>query len=110
MGGGDIRPASIKIFLPLLRITSAEPLVTSSLTFNLYLTFKVIEVSFELSRERPVDAKLIRLGSLSASTLGNATYLVDVLSDAAGPTPALIVVGLSGGTIIRLSWYWVIVV
>ena len=73
------------------------------------LTFKVIEVSFELSRERPVDAKLIHLGSLSASTLGNATYLVDVLSDAAGPTPALIVVGLSGGTIIRLSWYWVVV-
>jgi hypothetical protein len=72
-------------------------------------TFKVIEVSFELSRERPVDAKLIHLGSLSASTLGNATYLVDVLSDAAGPTPALIVVGLSGGTIIRLSWYWVVV-
>ena len=72
-------------------------------------TFKVIEVSFELSRERPVDAKLIYLGSLSASTLGNATYLVDVLSDAAGPTPALIVVGLSGGTIIRLSWYWVVV-
>jgi len=32
-----------------------------------------------------------------------------VLSDAAGPTPALIVVGLSGGTIIRLSWYWVVV-
>jgi hypothetical protein len=72
-------------------------------------TFKVIEVSFELSRERPVDAKLIYLGPLSASTLGNATYLVDVLSDAAGPTPALIVVGLSGGTIIRLSWYWVVV-
>jgi hypothetical protein len=72
-------------------------------------TFKVIEVSFELSRERPVDAKLIHLGSLSVSTLGNATYLVDVLSDAAGPTPALIVVGLSGGTIIRLSWYWVVV-
>ena len=72
-------------------------------------TFKVIEVSFELSRERPVDAKLLYLGPLSASTLGNATYLVDVLSDAAGPTPALIVVGLSGGTIIRLSWYWVVV-
>jgi hypothetical protein len=72
-------------------------------------TFKVIEVSFELSRERPVDAKLIHLGPLSASALGNATYLVDVLSDAAGPTPALIVVGLSGGTIIRLSWYWVVV-
>lgn len=72
-------------------------------------TFKVIKVSFELSRERPVDAKLIHLGSLSASTLGSATYLVDVLSDAAGPTPALIVVGLSGGTIIRLSWYWVVV-
>jgi len=34
------------------------------------LTFKVIKVSFELSRERPVDAKLIHLGSLSASTLG----------------------------------------
>lgn len=73
------------------------------------LTFKVIEVSFELSRERPVDAKLVHLGPLSASTLGDATYLVDVLSDAAGPTPALIVVGLSGGTIIRLSWYWVVV-
>jgi len=72
-------------------------------------TFKVIEVSFELSRERPVDAKLIYLGPLSPSTLGNATYLVDVLSDAAGPTPALIVVGLSGGTIIRLSWHWVVV-
>jgi hypothetical protein len=72
-------------------------------------TFKVIEVSFELSRERPVDAKLLYLGPLSASTLGNATYLVDVLSDAAGPTPALIMVGLSGGTIIRLSWYWVVV-
>jgi hypothetical protein len=72
-------------------------------------TFKVIEVSFELSRERPVDAKLIYLGPLSPSTLGNATYLVDVLSDAAGSTPALIVVGLSGGTIIRLSWYWVVV-
>jgi len=72
-------------------------------------TFKVIEVSFELSRERPVDAKLLYLGPLSASTLGNATYLVDVLSDAAGPTPALIVVGLSGGTIIRMSWYWVVV-
>jgi len=73
------------------------------------LTFKVIEVSFELSRERPVDAKLIYLGPLSASTPGNAAYLVDVLSDAAGPTPALIVAGLSGGTIIRLSWYWVVV-
>jgi hypothetical protein len=72
-------------------------------------TFKVIEVSFELSRERPVGANLLYLGPLSASTLGNATYLVDVLSDAAGPTPALIVVGLSGGTIIRLSWYWVVV-
>jgi len=72
-------------------------------------TFKVIEVSFELSRERPVDAKLLYLGPLSASALGNATYLVDVLSDAVGPTPALIVVGLSGGTIIRLSWYWVVV-
>jgi hypothetical protein len=72
-------------------------------------TFKVIEVSFELSRERPVDAKLIYLGPLSPSTLGNATYLVDVLSDAAGLTPALIVVGLSGGTIIRLSWHWVVV-
>ncbi len=73
------------------------------------LTFKVIEVSFELSRERPVDAKLIYLGPLSPSTLGNATYLVDVLSDAAGLTPALIVVGLSGGTMVRLSWSYRVV-
>ncbi len=73
-------------------------------------TLKVIEVSFELSRERPVDAKLIYLGPLSPSTLSNATYLVDVLSDAAGLTPALIVVGLSGGTIVRLSWSYRVVV
>jgi hypothetical protein len=52
------------------------------------LTFKIVEVSFELSRERPVDAKLLYLGSLSASTLSNATYLVDVLSDAAAALSA----------------------
>ena len=77
-------------------------------------TFKVIVLPFELSRERPVNANLIYLGPLSASTLSNAIYLVDVLnatscSGAASLTPALIVVGLSNGTIINLSWYWVVV-
>ncbi len=78
------------------------------------VTFKVIVLPFELSRERPVNANLIYLGSLSTSTLSNATYLVDVLnatscSGAVKLTPALIVVGLSNGTIINLSWYWVVV-
>jgi hypothetical protein len=78
------------------------------------VTFKVIVLPFELSRERPVNANLIYLGSLSTSTLSNATYLVDVLNatscgGAASLTPALIVVGLSNGTIINLSWYWVAV-
>ncbi len=78
------------------------------------VTFKVIVLPFELSRERPVNANLIYLGSLSTSTLSNATYLVDVLNatscgGAASLTPALIVVGLSNGTIINLSWYWVVV-
>jgi hypothetical protein len=77
-------------------------------------TFKVIVLPFELSRERPVNANLIHLGPLSASTLSNATYLVDVLNatscgGAASLTPALIVVGLSNDTIINLSWYWVVV-
>ncbi len=78
------------------------------------VTFRVIVLPFELSRERPVNANLIYLGPLSTSTLSNATYLVDVLNatscgGAASLTPALIVVGLSNGTIINLSWYWVVV-
>jgi hypothetical protein len=77
-------------------------------------TFKVIVLPFELSRERPVNANLLYLGPLSTSTLSNATYLVDVLNatacgGAVKLTPALIVVGLSNGTIIDLSWYWVVV-
>jgi hypothetical protein len=79
------------------------------------LTFKIVEASFELSRERPVNANLLYLGSLSASTLSNATYLIDVLNDASCGgavklTPALIVVGLSGRTMVRLSWIYSVVV
>lgn len=79
------------------------------------LTFKIVEASFELSRVKPVNANLLYLGSLSASTLSNATYLIDVLNatDCGGAvslTPALIVVGLSGGTIVSLSWSYRVVV
>jgi hypothetical protein len=78
------------------------------------LTFKIVKASFELSRERPVNASLLYLGSLSASTLSNATYLIDVLNDtscggAVKLTPALIVVGLTGGTMVRLSWSYRVV-
>jgi hypothetical protein len=78
------------------------------------LTFKVIEVSFELSRVKPVNANLLYLGSLSPSTLSNATYLIDVLNatDCGGAvslTPALIVVGLSDGTVVSLSWSYRVV-
>jgi len=78
------------------------------------LTFKIVEASFELSREKPVDGKLIYLGSLSASTLSNATYLIEVLNDtvcdgAASLTPALIVVGLSGGAVVSLLWSYRVV-
>jgi hypothetical protein len=79
------------------------------------LTFKIVEASFELSRVRPVNANLLYLGSLSASTLCNAAYLIDVLNatacgGAVSLTPALIVVGLSGGTIVSLSWSYRVVV
>ena len=78
-------------------------------------TFKIVQASFELTRERPVNANLLYLGSLSVSTLSNATYLIDVLNDAScggavSLTPALIVVGLSGGTMVRLSWIYSVVV
>jgi hypothetical protein len=78
------------------------------------LTFKIVEASFELSRERPVDVKLLYLGSLSAPTLSNATYLIDVLNatacgGAVSLTPALIVVGLSDGTMVHLSWSYRVV-
>jgi len=78
-------------------------------------TFKIVEASFELSRVKPVNANLLYLGSLSASTLGNATYLINVLNDASCGgavklTPALIVVSLSGGTIVSLSWRYLVVV
>jgi len=78
-------------------------------------TFKIVEASFELSRVKPINANLLYLGSLSASTLSNATYLIDVLNDAScggavSLTPALIVVGLSGGTVVRLSWIYSVVV
>ncbi len=79
------------------------------------LTFKIIEASFELSRVKPINANLLYLGSLSASTLNNATYLIDVFNDtvcdgAASLTPALIVVGLSSGTAVSLSWSYRVVV
>jgi hypothetical protein len=78
-------------------------------------TFKIVEASFELSRVKPVNANLLYLGPLSASTLSNATYLIDVLNatacgGAVSLTPALIVVGLSGGTIVSLSWSYRVVV
>jgi hypothetical protein len=77
-------------------------------------TFKVVEVSFELSRVKPVNANLLYLGSLSPSTLSNATYLIDVLNatDCDGAvtiTPALIVVGLSDGAVVSLSWSYRVV-
>jgi hypothetical protein len=73
------------------------------------VTFKVIMVSFALSISRPINAALVNLGSLSTSTLSNATYIVNVLNvvscdNAISLTPALIVVGLSNGTIVGLSW------
>ena len=79
------------------------------------LTFKIVEASFELSRVKPINANLLYLGSLSVSTLSNATYLIDVLNvtDCGGAvslTPALIVVGLSGGTVVSLSWSYRVVV
>jgi hypothetical protein len=71
-------------------------------------------VSFELSRVKPVNANLLYLGSLSPSTLSNATYLIDVLNatacdGAVSLTPALIVVGLSDGTVVGLSWSYRVV-
>jgi len=77
--------------------------------------FKVIGVLYATSIERPVNATLVYLGPLSASTLSNATYLIDVLNDASCGgavtlTPALVVVGLSNGTLVSLAWsYWVVV-
>jgi hypothetical protein len=78
-------------------------------------TFKAVAVPFATSIDRPVNATLVDLGSLSASTLSNATYIIDVLNvascgGAVTLTPALIVVGLSNGTLVGLAWsYWVVV-
>jgi hypothetical protein len=72
-------------------------------------TPKVIEVPFTVFLSRPINATLVNLGPLSTSTLSNATYIVNVLNvvscdNAISLTPALIVVGLSNGTIVGLSW------
>jgi hypothetical protein len=72
-------------------------------------TPKVIAVPFTVFLSRPINATLVNLGPLSTSTLSNATYIVNVLNvvscnNAISLTPALIVVGLSNGTIVGLSW------
>jgi hypothetical protein len=78
------------------------------------VTFKVIMVSFALSISRPINAALVNLGSLSTSTLSNATYIVNVLNvttcdNAVSLTPALIVIGLTNGTTVSLSWSYRVV-
>ncbi|MDT7870373.1 MAG: hypothetical protein RQ839_09390 [Thermoproteus sp.] len=78
-------------------------------------TFKAVAVPFATSIDRPVNATLVDLGSLSTSTLSNATHTLNVLNvtvcdDAVSLTPALIVVGLSDGTIVSLSWSYRVVV
>jgi len=72
-------------------------------------TPKVIEVPLTVFLSRPINATLVNLGPLSTLTLSNATYIVNVLNvvscdNAISLTPALIVVGLSNGTIVGLSW------
>jgi len=72
-------------------------------------TPKVIAVPFTVFLSRPINATLVNLGPLSTSTLSNATYIVNMLNvvscyNAISLTPALIVVGLSNGTIVGLSW------
>ncbi|MFP3292117.1 MAG: hypothetical protein RXO30_06635 [Thermoproteus sp.] len=78
-------------------------------------TFKAVAVPFATSIDRPVNATLVDLGSLSTSALSNATHMLNVLNvtvcdDAVSLTPALIVVGLSDGTIVSLSWSYRVVV
>ena len=78
-------------------------------------TFKVIGVLYTLSIDKPLNATLVYLGPLSASTLRNATYMIDVLNatscgGAVTLTPALVVVGLSNGTLVSLSWRYLVVV
>jgi hypothetical protein len=78
-------------------------------------TFKAVAVPFATSIDRPVNATLVDLGSLSTSALSNATHTLNVLNvtvcdDAVSLTPALIVVGLSDGTIVSLSWSYRVVV
>ncbi|MFP3238074.1 MAG: hypothetical protein RXQ00_02585 [Caldivirga sp.] len=72
-------------------------------------TPKVIAVPFTVFLSRPINATLVNLGLLSTSALSNATYIVNVLNvtscdNTVSLTPALIVIGLSNGTIINLSW------
>jgi len=87
----------------------------SSVSMSGNSKFKVIGVLYAPSIDRPVNATLVYLGPLSASTLSNATYMIDVLNatscgGAVTLTPALIVVGLSNGTLVGLAWsYWVVV-
>jgi len=78
-------------------------------------TFKAVAVPFATSIDRPVNATLVDLGSLSTSALSNATHTLNVLNvtvcnDAVSLTPALIVVGLSDGTMVSLSWSYRVVV
>ncbi len=78
-------------------------------------TFKAVAVPFATSIDRPVNATLVDLGSLSTSALSNATHMLNVLNvtvcdNAVSLTPALIVVGLSDGTIVSLSWSYRVVV
>jgi len=78
------------------------------------VAFKVITVSFTLSISRPINATLVNLGSLSVSTLSNATYIVNVLNvttcgNTVSLTPALIVIGLTNGTTVSLSWSYRVV-
>jgi len=73
------------------------------------------DVAEKVLRLRDALETVESIGSLSASTLNNATYLIDVLNDASCGgavklTPALIVVSLSGGTMVRLSWRYSVVV
>jgi len=77
-------------------------------------TPKVIAVPFTVFLSRPINATLVNLGPLSTSTLSNATYIVNVLNvttcdNAISLTPALIVVGLSNGTTVSLSWSYRVV-
>jgi hypothetical protein len=78
------------------------------------VTPKVIAVPLTVFLSWPINATLVNLGPLSTSTLSNATYIVNVLNvvscdNTVSLTPALIVVGLSNGTTVSLSWSYRVV-